>query len=81
MVLDTSVDSVLDTLSYQPFLLKPNDEEIAKWFKKEHPLTERELLICGQELLKMGAQNVIISRGEKGALYLTENIQLNANAP
>lgn len=81
LVLDTSVDSVLDTLSYQPFLLKPNDEEIAKWFQKDHPLTEEELLIYGQELLIKGAQNVIISRGEKGALYLTENMQLKANAP
>ncbi|MFD2629801.1 1-phosphofructokinase [Oceanobacillus kapialis] len=81
LVLDTSVNSVLDTLPYQPFLLKPNDEEIARWFNKEHNLTKNELLECGQRLLEKGAQHVIISRGERGALYLSKEVKLNANAP
>src|SRR5699024_1441395 len=35
LIIDTSYAEVLETLSYKPFLLKPNDEELAHWFNVE----------------------------------------------
>ncbi|BBP89868.1 hypothetical protein BsIDN1_34860 [Bacillus safensis] len=40
-ILDTSSAAVLETLQYKPYLLKPNEEEIAAFFGKTHPLSEK----------------------------------------
>ncbi|RJS62732.1 1-phosphofructokinase [Priestia filamentosa] len=81
LVLDTSVSTVIDTLDYKPFLLKPNEEELADLFHKKHPLSEAELVECGTELLKKGAQHVLVSRGKEGALYLSRNNILKVTSP
>lgn len=81
LVLDTSVGTVIRTLEYKPFLLKPNEEEVANLFKKAHPLSEKELIECGKELIKQGAQNVMISRGKDGALYFSQENLLKATSP
>ncbi|MCS0789853.1 1-phosphofructokinase [Cytobacillus firmus] len=80
-VLDTSVGTVIETLEYKPFLLKPNEEEVASLFKKAHPLSEKELIECGKELIKQGAQNVMISRGKDGALYFSQEDIFKATSP
>lgn len=81
LVLDSSVCTVIETLEYKPYLLKPNEEEVANLFNKAHPLSETELIECGKELLKQGAQNVIISRGKDGALYFSQEDLLKATSP
>lgn len=81
LVLDTSVKTVVDTLRYNPFLLKPNEEEVADILNKKQPLSEEELIDCGKELLQLGAQQVIISRGKEGALYFSEEEVLKASSP
>lgn len=42
LVLDTSVDTVADTLIYRPFLLKPNEEEVADILKKRNRFQKRD---------------------------------------
>lgn len=69
-ILDTSSAAVLETLQYKPYLLKPNEEEIAAFFGKTHPLSEKELIQSGEKLIEMGAEQVLISRGEKGLYSL-----------
>ena len=81
LVLDTSVDTVADTLIYRPFLLKPNEEEVADILKKKKPLSEEGLIECGNELLQRGAQQVIISRGKNGALYFSQDDLLKVTSP
>lgn len=81
LILDTSVSSVIETLKYKPYFLKPNEEEVAHLFEKNHPLSETELIECGKELLGLGAQNVIISRGKDGALYFSQEELLKATSP
>ncbi len=81
LVLDTSVSTVKETLPYKPYLLKPNEEEVAAIFQQAHPLSEEELVGCGKELIKMGAQHVIISRGAEGALYFSKDNLLKTNSP
>lgn len=81
LVLDTSVGTVNETLAYKPYLLKPNEEEVADLFQKAHPLSEVELIECGKKLLERGAKHVIISRGKAGALYFSKDNLLKANSP
>lgn len=80
-ILDTSSKAVLETLQYKPYLLKPNEEEMAAFFGKTHRLSETELIESGQKLIEMGAEQVLISRGGEGALFLTNEAVLKGNAP
>ncbi|MGJ3416631.1 1-phosphofructokinase [Bacillus sp. Je.9.29.b] len=80
-ILDTSSAAVLETLQYKPYLLKPNEEEIAAFFGKTHPLSEKELIQSGEKLIEMGAEQVLISRGEEGALFITKDAVFKGNAP
>ncbi|WEZ72245.1 1-phosphofructokinase [Bacillus altitudinis] len=80
-ILDTSSKAVLETLQYKPYLLKPNEEEIAAFFGKTHRLSETELVESGRKLIEMGAEQVLISRGGEGALFLTNEVVLKGNAP
>ena len=80
LIIDTSYAEVLDTLSYEPFLLKPNDEELAHWFNVELKTLE-DVIYYGKKLVEQGAQNVLISLGEKGALFINSDQILSVNAP
>lgn len=80
LVLDTSSKVVLDCLKYQPYCMKPNEEELASWFGKEQ-LTEEEYLIYGEKLIQLGAQKVLLSLGKKGALYFDQEQILHVTAP
>ncbi|UYO37100.1 1-phosphofructokinase [Bacillus zhangzhouensis] len=80
-ILDTSSAAVLETLPYKPYLLKPNEEELAAFFGKTHPLSEKELIQSGEKLIEMGAEQVLISRGEEGALFMTKDAVFKGNAP
>ncbi|MCY7532880.1 1-phosphofructokinase [Bacillus altitudinis] len=80
-ILDTSSKAVLETLQYKPYLLKPNEEEMAAFFGKTHRLSETELIESGRKLIEMGAEQVLISRGGEGALFLTNEVVLKGNAP
>ena len=58
LILDTSAEFVPDLLKYRPYLIKPNDEELAEWFALINPSLE-EIKDCGQKLLEKGAENVL----------------------
>lgn len=69
-VLDTTSNSLLDALSFNPILVKPNHHELADMFQTEfHSIAE--MLPFGQELLTRGAQHVLLSLGKDGALLFT----------
>lgn len=70
-ILDTSGEFLLDCLKYHPFLIKPNYLEMEDIFKR--PMrTETQIYEGIKELQKMGATNVIVSRGKDGALMIDE---------
>ncbi|MFD1449026.1 1-phosphofructokinase [Oceanobacillus profundus] len=81
LVLDTSVKSVMDSIEYNPYLLKPNEEELANLFEKDYSLSENELIEYGNVLLDKGAQNVLVSRGEEGAIFLSKDNLMKTNSP
>lgn len=72
IVVDATKDLLKKVLKYHPFLIKPNLRELEELFQKELHKKE-EILACGKELQKAGAQNVLISMGKDGAILLCED--------
>ena len=70
LILDVSSKKLLDCLPYHPHLIKPNDEELAHFFGKDC-LSDEEIVIYGKQLLQKGAEQVIVSLGERGAMYFS----------
>jgi 1-phosphofructokinase len=80
VVVDTTGESLLNTLQYKPFLIKPNNHELGELFNTE--IDSREKIIhYGRELLKMGAQNVVVSMAAEGALLVNSEGVFHASAP
>ncbi|MCF1684767.1 1-phosphofructokinase [Tetragenococcus halophilus] len=80
LIIDSSYLDVMDCLTYQPFLLKPNEEELALWFGKKIE-TQEDYIFYGKELLKQGAENVLISLGSEGAILLNKEGVFGGNTP
>ncbi|RMC50964.1 1-phosphofructokinase [Lactobacillus sp. ESL0228] len=81
LVIDSSYPAILDTLPFQPFLLKPNDAELAKLFNCKEKLTKKKIVELSQKLLAGGCKNVLVSLGARGAALINNNHILFANAP
>lgn len=81
LVIDSSYTAILDTLPFQPFLLKPNDAELAKLFNCKEKLTKKKIVELSQKLVAGGCKNVLVSLGVQGAALINDNRILFANAP
>ena len=53
---------------------------MAEWFGLINPSLE-EIKDCGQKLLEKGAENVLVSLGEKGAILFTPTETIHVTAP
>lgn len=71
-VVDAEKDLLLETLEYKPFLIKPNHHELGEIFGVEINDFDTAL-IYAEKLQKMGAQNVMVTLGEKGAVLVDQN--------
>lgn len=67
-VIDTTGKDLMTALQYQPFLVKPNNHELAELFDTTFNTME-DIFPYAQKLLDLGAQNVLISMAGDGALY------------
>ncbi len=77
VIVDARKELLKATLPYHPFLIKPNINEVAELFDIELPpgasLPDEDLEECMEELLSMGAQNVIISMSGRGAIFMGQD--------
>lgn len=80
LVVDTSYEAVLDVLPYTPYLLKPNEEELAHWFGKE-VIARDEAITLSQELINRGAENILLSLGGEGAIFINKSVTIQGSAP
>jgi len=71
-VVDATKDLLLNVLKYHPFLIKPNNFELAELFDTELH-SDEDIAKYASELQKMGARNVLVSMAGDGALLLEEN--------
>ena len=76
VVVDATGDLLLNAMPYHPFLVKPNDEELAEIAGCAEDDYER-LLEAARDLRARGAINVLVSRGGKGAFLIDEFDQLH----
>ncbi|WP_458407711.1 1-phosphofructokinase [Anaerotignum sp.] len=71
-VVDTSGEALMKTLRYEPFLIKPNRQELEE-LAQSRLFTREEIIAQGKRLQEMGAQNVLISMAAEGAILLTSD--------
>lgn len=79
VIVDATKNLLLNVLKYKPFLIKPNNYELAEMFNVELNSTE-DVVFYARKLKEMGAQNVLISMGKDGALLVTENDEIFASS-
>ncbi|HFQ3902358.1 TPA: 1-phosphofructokinase [Enterococcus faecium] len=80
LIIDSSDQEAMDCLPYRPFLLKPNEEELSSWFGRKM-VTDEDYFVYGQRLVELGAENVLLSLGEKGAILFTKDRVSRGNSP
>lgn len=71
IVVDATKNLLVQALKYNPFLIKPNNEELGEIFDVEIH-TKEDAYVYGKKLKEMGAQNVLVSMGKTGAALIDE---------
>lgn len=80
-IVDTTGDSLIKVLKYNPFLIKPNHHELGDLFGVKLNNKE-EVIEYAKKLKEMGASNVIISMAGDGAVLIKENGEvITSNVP
>lgn len=69
-VVDATGELLLKVLKYKPFLIKPNHHELSELFGVEIK-NEEEIIGYSSKLQTMGAENVLISMAEDGAIFIS----------
>ncbi|MGQ9412629.1 1-phosphofructokinase [Streptococcus pluranimalium] len=72
IVCDFEGQTLLDSLGYQPLLVKPNNHELEAIFDVTLKTLD-DIETYARKILEMGAQNALISMAGDGALLVTEN--------
>lgn len=67
IVVDTANQQLLNCLSYHPFLIKPNRQELSELFHTDVN-SEQITQQCARKLIEYGAENVLVSLGSDGAV-------------
>jgi len=73
-IVDATKDILLNTLKFEPLLVKPNREELEEMFGVTI-VTDEDLIANAEKLLDLGAKNVIVSLGGDGALLVGKGIE------
>lgn len=68
--LDADGEPMRKGLAAVPYMIKPNNDELAALLGKAH-LTKEEMLSEGKRLLESGIQEIVISLGGDGALFVS----------
>lgn len=75
LIVDAEGEQLLNALSYKPFLIKPNKQELCGLIGAV--TCDNDVISGAKRLQKMGAENVLVSLGSKGALLLDQNGQIH----
>jgi len=68
IILDTSSTNLSKLLKYKPYLIKPNDDEMEMSYGFTTN-SEEEIIFALKEVHKLGAQNILLTLGEKGSYF------------
>ena len=70
-VVDATGDLLLNVLKYRPFLVKPNNYELAEMYNVAID-TREDIIKYAMKLREEGAENVLVSLGGEGAILIDE---------
>lgn len=79
-VVDTSGKKLIGCLKYNPFLIKPNTDELSEIADKMLE-TEQDIIEAAKSLQSLGAVNVIVSMGKDGAILVDETGEVHRANP
>ncbi|MDR7076899.1 1-phosphofructokinase [Neobacillus niacini] len=79
-VVDAEGELLKKVLPLKPFLIKPNHHELGDLFNTVIT-SKQEAISYGRELINQGAQNVIVSLAEKGAVLINKDQNFTATVP
>ena len=71
IVVDATKELLMNSLSYRPFLIKPNKQELEEIFDMEIHSKE-DAIRYARHLQRLGARNVIVSLSNHGAILVSE---------
>ena len=80
VVFDSSRDALVAGLKAKPWLIKPNDKELEMYVGRKLS-TLAEIKAAAMELIDDGIENIVISLGSKGALWVTKHEAWLAKPP
>lgn len=72
IVVDATKNLLLNVLKYRPFLIKPNNHELAEMFNVTLHNND-DIIFYAKKLQDFGAKNVLISMGGDGAILVDQN--------
>ena len=78
-IIDTSSPYLLKLLKYQPLLIKPNLEELENLIE-EKINSKEELIKIANKIIKDGCNNIIVSLGSKGSIFVNKDIVIESKA-
>ncbi|MGL4192258.1 1-phosphofructokinase [Vibrio misgurnus] len=80
VLFDSSRDALMAGLEAKPWLIKPNDEELSQWCGRELS-TLSECQQAANQLAAKQIENIVISMGANGVMWLHQNQWLHAKPP
>lgn len=75
--LDTSGKKLYKLSSYKPFLVKPNKDELSEIFEDKIDSDEK-IVKYARKLIDQGAENVIVSLGKDGSIFVDNSVAYKA---
>ncbi|SIN85071.1 1-phosphofructokinase [Salinivibrio sp. ES.052] len=81
VIVDTSQHALRAAVDAVPWLIKPNEAELAQCLNAPITNEQAELLARGEQLFAQGIANIVISRGVDGVLWRDHQGWLKAVAP
>ncbi len=80
VLFDSSKAALVAGFSKNPWLVKPNDEELAQWAGRELT-TEHDFTEVAEQLAEQGIANVVVSLGADGVMWLNNEGWLRSQPP
>lgn len=71
--LDTSGKKLFKLSSYKPFLVKPNKKELEEIFEDKID-SDKKIVKYARKLIDQGAENVIVSIGKDGSIFVDNSV-------
>ncbi len=71
-IVDASGDALKESLEYQPFLVKPNRQELSELFEDAVIESDDDIIKYASFLQDVGARNVLVSMDKEGSILIDE---------